>query len=144
MFTAPDPVYVPAPPVEPGWHVRKDDPEEIVKIIGRERSPNGKVVFEWVAPKAAEGNRHDLPAKQFFDMYYDPNAPSEDTDEPPKRPTSFDGVKEWRKYALWLEERYARPKPPVMRDRVIGQFSAEPLDTSRYRNDDGPTFPGSR
>lgn len=84
---------------------RIDDPVETVKILTQERTPNGKVTFEFLTPESAKGRKSMLTMNEFNVLYYNPFAEAQE-EYPPRRPTSQDGAIARRKYALYLEQNW--------------------------------------
>lgn len=85
------------------YFLRRDDPTEKVKVISKERSPNGFTHFEFVTPEHHKGATGSLTHTQ-FDAAYKPQY--EPTPGPPKKPVSTGTRDEWRAYALLMETRY--------------------------------------
>lgn len=109
----------------------KDDPLEKVKIVSQERHPNGRIVFEFVAPESVAGTQATLLSGEFFARYKDPAKIEAEQGDPP-RPSSMGTMQQWRRYALWLEKKYHTPKPPVYRNP--GRFDPNaPYDDGAFR-----------
>lgn len=120
MGRTPDTIYKKAQatllPYPAGVYVRNDDPLEYVRIRSQEKTLGGQIEFEFLAPESVYGRKVTLTGDEFHRLYHDPHKKDEEQVDP-KRPSSLGTKEEWRTYALWLEERYHRPKPPVYRNR---------------------------
>jgi hypothetical protein len=84
-------------------YVRRDDPTELVKVVSRERSPNGFTYFEFILPNHHQGRRGNLPHGDFEKAYKPEYEP---TPEPPTKPVSTGSRDEWRAWALYCERKW--------------------------------------
>lgn len=81
---------------------RRDDHRETVIVTGQERTPNGNTYFRYLTPASAKDKTGQLNHYEFDKVYVDL---SKEPQGPPQRPSSADGVNEWRRWALHLEHQ---------------------------------------
>lgn len=84
-------------------YIRRDDPAELVKITGRDRTPNGFTHFEFIKPEHHKGKKSGLTHTQFEVAY---KREHESPAPPVRKPTSTGSRDEWRAWALKLEKDY--------------------------------------